>query len=116
MSAARPPNVFENAEPQTPRRWTALELLFASQTIQHLAARSVSVGWRCLEVGGGVRVMKRDTRGKAKRHADRVQYHHPLPVAARRARRDRLLARENRQPPPEFFDHLDSGPPPEADA
>ena len=45
--------VFENAGTQTPRRWTALELLFDSQTIQHLAARGVGVGWHCLEVGGG---------------------------------------------------------------
>jgi SAM-dependent methyltransferase len=45
--------VFDNAGTQTPRRWTALERLFDSQTIQHLAARGVSAGWDCLEVGGG---------------------------------------------------------------
>jgi SAM-dependent methyltransferase len=45
--------VFDNAGTQTPRRWTALECLFDAQTIQHLAARGVSIGWRCLEVGGG---------------------------------------------------------------
>jgi ubiquinone/menaquinone biosynthesis C-methylase UbiE len=45
--------VFDNAGAQTARRWTALERLFDAQTIQHLAARGVSVGWRCLEVGGG---------------------------------------------------------------
>jgi SAM-dependent methyltransferase len=45
--------VFDNAGTQTPRRWTALERLFDSQTIQHVAARGVSVGWHCLEVGGG---------------------------------------------------------------
>jgi SAM-dependent methyltransferase len=45
--------VFDNAGAQTPRRWTALERLFDTDTIQHLAARGVRVGWRCLEVGGG---------------------------------------------------------------
>jgi SAM-dependent methyltransferase len=44
--------VFENAGTQTPRRWIALERLFDTQTIQHFAARGVSVGWHCLEVGG----------------------------------------------------------------
>jgi SAM-dependent methyltransferase len=45
--------VFDNAGTETPRRWTALERLFDSQTKQHLAARGVRAGWRCLEVGGG---------------------------------------------------------------
>src|SRR5215216_2086681 len=45
--------VFDNAGTQAPRRWTALGRLFGSQTIQHLAARGVRVGWHCLEVGGG---------------------------------------------------------------
>src|SRR5262249_14027632 len=57
--------------------------------------------------------MNSDARGKVESHADRVQYHHPLPVAAWGARWDRLLARETRQPPAKFFDHLDSGSPPE---
>jgi SAM-dependent methyltransferase len=45
--------VFDNAGIETPRRWNALEILFDSQTKQHLAARGVSAGWHCLEVGGG---------------------------------------------------------------
>lgn len=45
--------VFDNAGTETPRRWTALERLFDPPTKQHLAARGVSAGWHCLEVGGG---------------------------------------------------------------
>ena len=46
-----PSYVFDNAGTQTSRRWSALERLYDAQTIQHLAARGVSVGWG--RVSGG---------------------------------------------------------------
>src|SRR5689334_11847432 len=60
--------------------------------------------------------MKHNTRGTGASHGNRVQYHHPLPVAARRVRWSSLLATETGQSAREFFDHLDPGSPPEAHA
>jgi ubiquinone/menaquinone biosynthesis C-methylase UbiE len=45
--------IFDNAAPQTEQRFSSLEQLFDSWSIQHLAATGIASGWHCLEVGGG---------------------------------------------------------------
>lgn len=45
--------VFDNADEQTPSRFSALETLFDPGTFRHLDELGVAPGWRCLEVGGG---------------------------------------------------------------
>lgn len=51
--------VFDNAAPQAPARLTALAEVFDAGTIRHLAARGVTEGWACLEVGGGLGTITR---------------------------------------------------------
>jgi SAM-dependent methyltransferase len=55
--AARPRSdasyVFDNAGAQAGTRFSALAAIFDPGTIRHLAARGVSAGWHCLEVGAG---------------------------------------------------------------
>ena len=48
-----PGYIFDNADAQTPARFSALATLYDPPTIQHLSQLGVSEGWRCLEVGAG---------------------------------------------------------------
>lgn len=45
--------ILDNAGAETARRFPALSAAFDPGTIRHLETIGVSVGWRCLEVGGG---------------------------------------------------------------
>jgi ubiquinone/menaquinone biosynthesis C-methylase UbiE len=45
--------IFDNAAPQTAQRFSSLELLFDSWSMQHLDTAGITKGWHCLEVGGG---------------------------------------------------------------
>lgn len=51
--------VFANAAPQAAARLAALADVNDPDTIRHLAARGVSEGWNCLEVGGGLGTIAR---------------------------------------------------------
>lgn len=51
--------VFDNAAPQAAARLAALAEVNDPDTIRHLAARGVSEGWNCLEVGGGLGTIAR---------------------------------------------------------
>jgi SAM-dependent methyltransferase len=44
---------LDNSSREAPARFDALSGMFDRGTIRHLEDRSVSEGWRCLEVGGG---------------------------------------------------------------
>jgi ubiquinone/menaquinone biosynthesis C-methylase UbiE len=45
--------LFDNAAPQSARRFCSLETLYDPGTIHYLEALGIGVGWQCLEVGGG---------------------------------------------------------------
>ena len=45
--------ILDNAGRETPARFDALSTLYDHSTIQHLENCGVSLGWNCLEVGGG---------------------------------------------------------------
>src|SRR5262249_59444910 len=45
--------VFGNEGKEAPTRFAALSALFDPGTKQHIEARGLRRGWRCLEVGGG---------------------------------------------------------------
>lgn len=45
--------VLDNAAPQTPDRFSALEELYDATTISHLEKIGVSHGWHCWEIGAG---------------------------------------------------------------
>lgn len=45
--------VLDNAAPQTPERFSALEELYDASTISHLEKIGVGRGWRCWEIGAG---------------------------------------------------------------
>src|SRR5215470_17301474 len=45
--------VFGNEGKEAPTRFAALSALFDPGTKQHIEARGLRPGWRCLEVGGG---------------------------------------------------------------
>lgn len=45
--------VLDNAAPQTPDRFSALEALYDASTMSHLERIGVGHGWRCWEIGAG---------------------------------------------------------------
>lgn len=51
--AGEPGYLLDNAQAEARRRFAGLEASFDALTRQHLAARGVRPGWRCLEVGAG---------------------------------------------------------------
>ena len=51
--AGEPGYLLDNAQAEAPARFAGLEASFDALTQQHLAARGVRSGWRCLEVGAG---------------------------------------------------------------
>lgn len=52
-SPDRAPYALDNAAPETPDRFSALEELYDGSTISHLERIGVSRGWRCWEIGAG---------------------------------------------------------------
>lgn len=52
-SPTEPGYLFDNARAEAQRRFASLAACFDNSTQQHLAARGLRPGWRCLEVGAG---------------------------------------------------------------